>query len=237
MAYSAMFAAFYALGRLIPFSQFIGASGFVPLSNSFILVYALLLGPVAGSLSAVIGTVISFFLGKAPIFLGLDFLTPLAGILVAGLMLRRRHLWAVFAAFALLLAVFNLSPLTLTYVSVPLLGAVPWTWLHLVALGTLAVYALLVRDPVSNSLPVPRLVVECGAASFVGLLFQQLVGDLLYEAVFGVYGVQGSAAWFASWRLDFFLYPWEWLSFTLISVIIAIPVFLLVSKRLRLLEA
>jgi len=229
-----MFAAFYALGRLIPFSQFIGASGFVPISDSFILLYALLLGPVAGSLSAVLGTVISYFLGKAPIFLGLDFLTPFAGVLVASLMLRRRNLKAIFAAFLFLLVAFNLSPLSLPFVSLPVLGRVPWVWLHLVALATLAAYAILGKGPVSPEDPPWTTLAKCASSSFVGLLFQQLVGDLLFEATFGLYSGEGLSWWRGEWTVDFFAYPLEWISFTIISVIIAFPIYRLVSKRLRL---
>ncbi|HVP22469.1 MAG TPA: ECF transporter S component [Conexivisphaerales archaeon] len=236
VAYSAMFAAFYALGRLIPFSQFIGASGFVPLSNSFILLYALLLGPVAGPLSAALGTIISYLLGKTPIFLGLDFLTPLAGVLVAGLMVRRRHLVAVLLGFALLLLAFNLSPITLVFVSVPLIGAVPWTWLHMVALAVLLLYIVVVRSPVSPTETLRRTVAKCGAAAFVGLLFQQLVGDLLFEATYGLYGRENLSFWYGTWRVDFLLYPWEWLSFAIISVVIAVPVYRVVSRRFWLPE-
>ena len=236
IAYSAMFAAFYSIGRIIPFSQFIGAAGFIPLSNSFILLYALLLGPVAGSLSAVLGTLISFFLGKAPIFLGLDFLTPLAGVLMAGLILRRRHLVALFASFLALLIVFNLSPLTSPLIAVPLLGPVPLTWLHLVALATLASYAFFGRSPISGKDPNREMLAKCGAASFVGLLFQQLVGDLLFEATFGLYGGEPLSWWAGEWTVDFYAYPWEWVAFTLISVAIAVPVYRLVSKRFSLVE-
>jgi uncharacterized membrane protein len=236
ITYSAMFAAFYALGRLIPFSQFIGASGFVPLSNSFILIYALLLGPIAGSLSAVLGTLISYFLGKPPIFLGLDFLTPLAGVMAAGFMLRRHHLPFLFVSFVALLIIFNLSPLTLPFVSVPFLGPIPWTWLHLVALATLLLYSFFGRTPVSSQDPSWRLLAKCGASSFVGLLLQQLVGDLLFEAVFGLYGI-GTISWAAIWTLDFYSYPWEWAAFTLISVALAVPIYRLVSKRFSLVEA
>ena len=233
MAYSAMFAAFYALGRLIPFAQFVGAPGFVPFSDSFVLLYAILLGPLAGSLSAVLGTIISYFLGKAPIFLGLDFLTPLAGVLVAGLMLKRKRLVEILVAFLVLLMAFNLSPLSLPFVSVPVLGPVPWVWLHLVALCVLTSFILFARRPVSLEDSILKTAAKCGAAAFVGLLFEQLVGDILFEATFGLYSGEGISWWHGEWIVDFYVYPPEWIAFTVISVIIALPVYRLVARRLR----
>jgi hypothetical protein len=234
IAYSGTLAAFYAIGRIVPFSQLIGAAGFVPVSNSFSLLYSLLLGASAGSLSVTIGTVISYFMGKAPIFLGLDFLTPLTAVVVTSLVLKRRLLWLVAGAFAGLLVVFNLSPLTVPFISVPGVGLVPLTWLHLVALASLIAYSLVRAAPPSASDPTPRLVAKVGLASFVGLMMQQLVGSLLFEFVFGVYLGEGMQYWQATWTGSFFVYPIEWLALTAMSVIIAIPVYVLVSSRMAL---
>jgi hypothetical protein len=131
LAYSAAFAAFYTVFRIVPISQLIGSSGFVPLSNALALTYALLLGPVAGSLSVVLGTLIAYFMGNPPVFLGLDFITPLTAVLTMSLMVRRKYLWPLAAVFFLLLIAFNLSPLTLAWISIPGLGvSFPLTWLH-----------------------------------------------------------------------------------------------------------
>jgi hypothetical protein len=103
-----------------------------------------------------------------------------------------------------------------------------------VALATLALYSLFGRSPISGSDPIWGMLAKCGVASFVGLLFQQLVGDLLFEATFGLYGGEPLSWWAGTWTLDFYSYPWEWVAFTLISVAIAVPVYRLVSRRFSL---
>jgi hypothetical protein len=233
LAYSAAFAAFYTVFRIIPISQLIGSSGFVPLSNALALTYALLLGPVAGSLSVVLGTCIAYFMGNPPVFLGLDFITPLTAVLTMSLMVRRKCLWSITAVFILLLVAFNLSPLTVPWILVPLLGiSFPLTWLHFLALGTLVVYAAAPKLRLDTSSGLFRFTVVAGAVAFVGLLLQQLVGSfILYEGILGFYE-SGQLAWPLIWTGMFLVYPFEWIGLTMISVIIAVPVYRLVSKRI-----
>jgi hypothetical protein len=239
LAYSAAFAALYTVFRIIPISQLIGSSGFVPLSNALALTYALLLGPLAGSLSVILGTVIGYFMGNSPVFLGLDFITPLTAVLAMSLMARRKFLWPLVAVFSVLLISFNLSPMTIPMISIPGLGvSFPLTWLHFLALGTLIVYALAegVRPSPSSSLA--RLTLILGAIAFVGLLLQQLVGSfVLYEGILGAFEASiFPGDWAGIWTGMFAVYPFEWIGLTIISVVLAVPVYRLVSKRFSLVE-
>jgi hypothetical protein len=230
---SAAFAALYAVFRIIPFSQLIGSAGTLPLSNALALTYALLLGPWAGSLSVVLGTIISYFIGKTPVFFGLDFLTPLAAVLTMGLMIRRKRLWTIFAAFALTLIGFNLMPMTTPFIFVPALSmSFPLTWLHMAALAVLLVYILASKEPLKPESPTNSLVRKGAAVAFVGLLFQQLVGSfVLFELILGAYaGVIKATDWPAVWALSFFVYPTEWVVLTSLSVIIAVPVYRVIGR-------
>jgi hypothetical protein len=239
LAYSAAFAALYTVFRIVPISQLIGSSGFVPLSNALALTYALVLGPIAGSLSVILGTVIAYFMGNTPIFLGLDFITPLTAVLAMSLMVRRKYLWPLVAVFSVLLVLFNLSPMTLSMIPIPGLGvSFPLTWLHFVALGILIVYAAASGTHPSPSSSLTRLSLVSWAVAFVGLLLQQLVGSfVMYEGILGLYeGSISSSDWPGIWNAMFVLYPFEWISLTIASVLIAVPVYRLVSKRFALVE-
>lgn len=239
IAYAAVFAAPYVIFRVVPVSMLIGSSGFIPLSNALTLTYALLLGPVAGSISVVLGTVIAYSFGNPPIFLGLDFLTPLTAVLAMSLMARRKHLWVIIVAFAALLVAFNLSPMTLPFIYIPVVRvAFPLTWLHFIALAVLIAYTFATKARPTPSSGLRQLTLTTASIAFVGLLLQQLVGSyVLYEGILGAYeGSISSGDWAAIWRLTFLVYPFEWVSLTIVSVLIAVPVYGLVSKRFATFE-
>jgi hypothetical protein len=234
IATAAAFSALYALFRLVPVSLLIGAPGFIPLSNSLALAYALLLGPFAAPVSVVVGTIVGYSLGNPPIFLGLDFITPLTSVVAMGLMLRRKHLRLLTMAFAALLVVFNLSPMTTPMILIPgTASTFPLTWLHFVAIAVLAAYASLPGLRPSASAGIGRLALTLGSVAFVGLMLQQLVGSLaMFEGILGY--VEGSippTGWPGIWEAAFFEYPIEWIGQTLLSVAIALPVYRLVSRR------
>lgn len=239
LAYSAAFAAPYVIFRVVPISLLIGSSGFVPLSNALALTYALILGPVAGSISVVLGTVIAYSFGNPPVFLGLDFLTPLTAVLAMSLMARRRHLWAIIVVFASLLIAFNLSPMTLALIPIPIVGvAFPLTWLHFIALSVLLAYTFASKARPTPSSGLGKLTLKVASVAFVGLMLQQLVGSyVMYEGILGAYeGSIAPGAWAIIWDGMFVLYPFEWIGLTIFSVIIAVPVYRLVSKRFALIE-
>ena len=237
LAYSAAFAGPFVIFRVVPISLLIGATGFVPLSNALALTYALLLGPAAGPTCVVLGTIIAYFFGNPPVFLGLDFLTPLTAVLSMSLMARRRHLVPLLAAFAALLVAFNLSPLTTPLISIPVVGiAFPLTWLHFVALGLLAFYTFAVHVRPTPSSGLKELTLTAAAIAFVGLMLQQLVGSLvMFEGILGAYeGSIAPSGWAVIWQGMFVVYPFEWVGLTVISVLIAVPVYRIASKRFAL---
>jgi biotin transporter BioY len=77
IAITAIFAAIYAVFRIIPLGPMIGLSASFSLSDSLAPLFGIILGPYLGGLSVIIGTFSAMALGKAPIFLGLDFLPGL----------------------------------------------------------------------------------------------------------------------------------------------------------------
>ena len=82
IAFIAVYAAITGALSLVPIFPYVGGGGFVPLSVVFAAIGPLILGPVAGVISAIIGGFIGMFISPATFPLGpLDVL--LTGILPA----------------------------------------------------------------------------------------------------------------------------------------------------------
>jgi len=226
IARSAVLAVPYAILRLIPFAQLVGAPGVLPVSYSLTLLYVLLQGPWGAALSVLLGTFVSFALGQPPFFLGLDFVTPVCAVTVTGLLAQRRHQWTILLAFLALLTLFNISPMTTPFVPVPALGiSLPFSWLHTVALVVLVAYIIKGKGPLKASSSTRDLLTKGTAVTFVGLLFQQLVGSyFLFELLLGTLAKAiDPSSWPAIWTLSSYVYPLEWLSLTALAVALAVP--------------
>jgi hypothetical protein len=129
----AIFSALYSVLRILPTVPMIGAQGAsFSVSDVIAPIYGILLGPYVGGVTVIIGTFLGMALGKPVIFLGLDFLPALINAVALGFLVKRKW-WPVVGLYAVLLAGFLLNPLTTLFINIGEI-AIPFTWLHIVAL-------------------------------------------------------------------------------------------------------
>jgi len=129
----AIFSALYSVLRILPTVPMIGAQGAsFSVSDVIAPIYGILLGPYVGGVTVIIGTFLGMALGKPVIFLGLDFLPALVNAVALGFLVKRKW-WPVVGLYAVLLAGFLLNPLTTLFINIGEI-AIPFTWLHIVAL-------------------------------------------------------------------------------------------------------
>jgi hypothetical protein len=92
IAFLIVFSALYAALRPVPLGPMIGLSNSFSISDFLVPLYGIILGPYVGGLSVIIGTFLGMALGKAPYFLGLDFLPAFVNTVAIGFLMKRK--WA-----------------------------------------------------------------------------------------------------------------------------------------------
>jgi hypothetical protein len=224
----AIFAVLYALLRLIPTFPMIGVSGAAfSLSDIIAPIYGVILGPLIGPLSVILGTFIAIALGKPVIFLFLDFLPATLNALVVGLILRRRFVPAI-ALNVIILAAFLANPLTAIFVTVNLLSqsiVLPFHWMHYLALAVLIsplsrMAAEWVREASTANLAKGLVVL-----SLIGTMLQQSTGSILYEVILGQYlGVVKPESWLLIWNTVFYIYPIERVVLVILATVVGTPI-------------
>ena len=126
----AAFGVLYSLLRLIAPYPLVGLPGArLSLGELVLPLFGIILGPI-GAFAAVIGSFLSFMLGRPPVYFGLDFLTPATNSLLAGLIATGRRIWASLT-IGLLMVLFAIHPYTVMII--PGIG-LPFIWLHAIAL-------------------------------------------------------------------------------------------------------
>lgn len=229
IALIAVFAALYAVLRLIPLGPMIGLSRSFSVSDALAPILGIILGPFTGGLSVIIGTFVAMALGKAPIFMGLDFLPAFMNAVAVGFLIRRKWI-PVAAIYGVLLALFVLSPYTLLTVQVGSIP-VPFMWLHIIALIVLiSPISFMAVSNVRKS-NIAYLALSVAVIAFIGTMLQHLTGNLLYQFTFGVPIGGWTAADFAGyWNLIFYAYPVERLVMVIIATLIGVPLIKILKK-------
>lgn len=228
IAFLIVFSALYAVLRPVPLGPMIGLSANFSVSDFLAPLYGIILGPYVGGLSIVIGTFLGMVMGKAPVFLGLDFLPALVNTVAIGFLVKRKWAPVVVLNVALLFA-FILNPLTSLFI-----GPFPFVWLHIVAL--LVLISPLGRNAEQwvETLRPKFLTAGLAILAFVGTMMQHLTGNILTEVVFGQ--VLGSITpdTFSTfiWPGAFLLYPWERVTLVLLSVVVGVPLVRTLKKSL-----
>jgi len=222
----AIFSALYGVIRLIPLGPMIGLSASFSVGDSLAPLYGIILGPFAGGVSVVLGTFLAMALGKAPVFLGLDFLPALVNAVALGFMVKRNSL----------LLIFLLSPYSLLLVVVPL-GAgnfvFPFVWLHILALivlisplRTKVIYWI-------ETLKTTYLPWSIAIVAFIGTMMQHLTGNLVFELTYGQpIGGLTAESFQGIWTVAFFAYPVERAVLVLITVLVGVPLVRILKKSL-----
>jgi len=226
-AFLIVFSALYAALRPVPLGPMIGLSGSFSISDFLAPLYGILLGPYIGGLSIIIGTFLGMALGKAPIFMGLDFLPAFVNCVAIGFLMKRKWAPVIVLNIVLLLA-FILNPLTTLF-----FGPVPFVWLHLVALAVLISPVGRKAGKWVETLKPKFLTAGIAILAFVGTMMQHLTGNILTEVVFGqVVGTPPETFSTVIWPLAFALYPWERLTLVILSVVVGVPLVKTLKKSL-----
>lgn len=219
IAFLIVFSALYAVLRPVPLGPMIGLSAPFSVSDFLAPLYGIILGPYVGGLSVVIGTFLGMAMGKAPVFMGLDFLPALVNTVAIGFLVKRKWAPVVVLNVALLL-VFILNPLTSLFI-----GPFPFVWLHIVAL--LVLISPLGRNAGQwvETLKPKFLTAGLAILAFVGTMMQHLTGNILTEVVLGQVLGSITSDTFSTviWPGAFLLYPWERLTLVILSVVVGVP--------------
>jgi len=223
LALTSSFAVIYATLRIIPTFPVVGVPG-ASFSSSDILVplYGMILGPIFGSASIILGTFLAVVLGKPLIFLGLDFLPATFGAISVGLLVRGKRTIVV-AIFTAVLAVFLVHPLSLVLVSLPF-GAVPFNWMH-------AIVLVLLLTPLASKAPewiasksISQVARGLGILAIVGTMIQHVVGGVVFETVLGfIIGRYTQQQFVGIWTSIFFVYPIERIVLVAASILLGTP--------------
>jgi len=228
IAFLIVFAALYAALRPVPLGPMIGLSAQFSISDFLVPLYGIILGPYLGGLSIIIGTFLGMALGKAPYFLGLDFLPALVNCVAIGFLMKRKWAPVVVLNIILLLA-FILNPLTTLFI-----GPVPFFWLHIVALGVLISPLGLKAGRWVETLKPKFLTAGIAILAFLGTMMQHLTGNILTEVVHGQIVGDILPETFSTiiWPGAFVLYPWERLTLVILSIVIGVPLVRTLKKSL-----
>lgn len=227
-AFLIVFSALYAMLRPVPMGPMIGLSKPFSVSDFLAPLYGIILGPYVGGLSVIIGTFLGMAMGKAPAFMGLDFLPAFVNTVAIGFLMKRK--WApVVVLNIILLVAFILNPLTSLFI-----GPFPFVWLHIVALLVLISPLGRKAGQWVETLKPKFLTAGLAILAFVGTMMQHLMGNLLYEIILGQILNVFSASDFATtiWPGAFIVYPWERLVLVILSVVVGVPLVRTLKKSL-----
>ena len=208
IALIAIFAALFAVLRRIDAIPMIGVPGArFSLSDILPPIYGVILGPFTGGISVIIGTFLGIAMGKPVIFLFLDFLPAFVNTVAIGLLVKRKW-WPVVLLYVALLVAFLINPLTSIFIDVGGI-AIPFVWLHIVALVVLlsplarkapkwvesveqikkvekvepAKQTNRLRKFVDSVKRIRYLTIGLFVFAFIGTMMQHLMGNILYEVV------------------------------------------------------
>ena len=229
IALIAIFAALFAILRRMDAIPMIGVPGArFSLSDILPAIYGVILGPFTGGISVIIGTFLGIAMGKPVIFLFLDFLPAFVNTVAIGLLVRRKW-WPAVLLYVALLVAFLVNPLTSLFIDVGGI-AIPFVWLHIVALVVLLSPLGRKVGQWVESLKPALLVAGVSILAFIGTMMQHLMGNILYEVVLNqFYVVLGqdpivaTSAFPGIWYAAFFVYPLERLVLIVLAVVVGVP--------------
>lgn len=224
---TATFAAIYGTLRLVPFSVWIGGSGRVFTATEFVApLLGIMLGPYAGSVAGVIGTLLGIIFTGRTNFFGLDFLPVMVNALVLGFLVRKKWLLSVLL-YSALLVLFFVHPSTLHFTSVPLPNGtveLPFVWLHIsVWLILLSPLSRKSAEWISGGSTSKATSAACVIA-LIGTTAQHLTGTLLFasmaEPLMGITPETLQVRWIAV----FYVYPVERLIVVFAAAVVTVAV-------------
>jgi len=235
----ATLAAVYTVLRVIPTFPLVGILGARFSASDFIAsLYGVILGPYSSVICIMIGTVTGYFVGRPPIFYGLDFLPAALNGFVVGLLIQGRRRYALLT-YLVLLVLFLWHPYALILIQVATPYSqrsilFPFVWLHVLGLIILgSPVGLRVKGLLSKK-SIIHVTLGFSLTSLIGTLAQHLTGNLLYASV--ILPLLSESARVAGWTMVFWLYPVERLMIVVVSTIVGVPIIRALVFRLNLLR-
>jgi hypothetical protein len=227
IALFAIFSALYSVIRLIPMGPMIGLSNTFSVADCLAPVYGILLGPYIGGASIILGTFMAMVYGKPVIFLGLDFLPAFVNAVAIGFLMKKKWIPAIILNVALL-AIFVVNPLTTQLISIPFGSqtiAVPFYWLHIIALAVLISPLGYKSGSWVKTLRPTFMAAGVAVLAFVGTMMQHLTGNILTEVVSTqiTHTLTPQVLSTIIWPSAFLLYPLERITLVILSTIVGVP--------------
>lgn len=226
------FSVLYAFLRVLPSFPMVGISGGYFSAADFITsLYGIILGPYLGVVSIILGIFVSFILGKAPIFVGLDFLPAAVNVFIVGLLIRKKYSYALLLYVGILF-VFILHPFTIFSIRISDQLQVPYNWFHMISVILLLSLVYFKKSiALTGNLNLSTfkfMFVVC----FIGTSLQHIVGGILFATIStSVTKFIAVEALPAIWTTIFYLYPFERTFIAVISTILSIAIY----KRTKIL--
>jgi hypothetical protein len=121
--------------------------------------------------------------------------------------------------------VFSVDPFSMPFIMAGSLP-VPYYWMQLLALA--AFLAASYGNRAGHRLATAEVLVI--ATVFLSTLNAEVAGGIMYENVFVLTGVMGSAAVIRFWPIIFYVYPIERTFFTVAGSLLAVPVMRVLPK-------
>jgi hypothetical protein len=226
IAAAAIFAALYAILRLIPISPLIGVKSTLTLGEIFSPLTGIILGPFAGGISILIGTYLTVLFGRPLVFSGLDFIPGVIAAITAGLAINRGIRWSVYLSL-ILFAIFTLDPLSPKLIYIGQL-AIPFLWMHILSVVTILTITSLKRR--TNGFAIDQILIA--AIIFISTMNAHVAGGIMFQNVLvRMTGSISPSALPDLWNIIFLVYPIERLFFIIVGSALAIPVLKTIPKQ------
>ncbi len=236
IAIISIFTALYAVLRIIPTMPMIGASGnWFSVSDVVAPIYGVILGPLTGGLSIIIGTFVAMAMGRPVSFMFLDFLPATIAAVSLGLIIKRKWIPVITLNIVLLVA-FLIHPNTSIFVNIPLSGStipLPFAWLHIVAIAILVSPLGHKAAQWVTSLTPKKVALGIAILAFIGTMMQHLTGNLLFETIMAqpIGGIPVES-YPGIWTSIFFVYPVERIILVIVATIIGTPLLRILKSTL-----
>jgi len=212
------FAALYAVFYSLPVFPIIGLSGAAITAAAIMApMTGIMLGPFLGTLSAILGGVIVFFIGRFSI---LSLVATSVAALCAGLLYAGERKACAVAYFLLLIS-FGFYPSVGPFWLYPLL-----TWFQIIVFLILLspLYSIAFKK-IRSFTSSEELFPSFFLVSLISTLAGQIAGSLTFEIVFWPTFIQEIKAWVEIWKVVTWIYPVERAVTALCATIIGVPLF------------
>lgn len=210
------FAPIYAIFSLFSLFPIIGDTGkFITLSSILAPLLGLILGPEVGFATVTVGGLIGTLLSPASAFGPLSFLPGATAALSSGLLYHRRR-FIMLVMYGTVLATFSFFP-----VIGPAWLYPQFLWFQILGLLFLASpLQLKTVDYVRARKDIIRLTVGIAGITLTSTLFNQIMGSLIFEALFEF--VNPVDSWKPLWQILTVMYPVERVIITITASVIGV---------------